>query len=164
MAESAGRTRPLVIGIGTEERSDDGIGLDVARSLRDRPSLGADVVEGPGDLLRLLEEWDGRRYVVLVDGMRSGAPPGTVQRWDQTQLGEFPATPAVSTHGFGLGDVLRMAHDLGRLPPTLVIFGIEVKITAPGRQRSAACRAAIDRVGDWIAWELAERAGAGADA
>lgn len=155
MREAPDGPRPLVIGIGTDDRSDDGIGLDVARSLAGRSGLDAEIREAPGDLLRLLDEWAGRPCVILVDAMRSGRAPGTIERWEDDQVDRMPPSLAVSTHGIGLADVLRLARDLGRRPPRVVVFGIEADDTAPGRNRSAACCAAVPRVGDRIVSELA---------
>ena len=154
MSEAPATSRPLVIGVGSDDRSDDGVGLDVARALRERPQLGADVIEGPGDLTRLLDAWDGRTFVVLVDAVRSGAAPGTIRRWERDEASQLPSETAVSTHGFSLPDVLQLARDLHRLPARLVVFGIEAQETGPGNVRSPPVRAAVETACHWIASEL----------
>ncbi len=149
--------RPLVIGLGAEARSDDGIGLDVVRALRTEPALPAEVVEGPADLSRLLDLWSGRPLVILVDAVRSGAPPGTVVRWDGGEATRLPSGLALSTHGLSLPDMLHLAAFLGRLPPRLVVFGIEAREFGPGTDRSPEVRGAVPDVCRRIVREIAGR-------
>jgi hydrogenase maturation protease len=146
--------RPLVVGLGNDDRSDDGIGLDVARALRRRPGVPADVVEGPGDLTRLLDDFAERERVILVDAIRSGAPPGTVHRWSRDEAAGLPAGTAISTHGFDVPSLLRLAVGLGRIPRDLTLFGIEALETGPGRTRTEPVRAAVAVVCDRIQAEL----------
>ncbi len=150
----AERSRALVIGLGADARSDDGVGLDVARELRQVPPFGAEVVEGPGDLSRLLDLWTGRPLVILVDAVRSGAPAGTVVRWDGEEAARLPTGYALSTHGFSLPDVLHLARFLGRLPRRLVLFGIEGREVGVGTERSPEVREAVPEVCRRIAQEL----------
>jgi len=151
--------RPLVVGIGNDDRSDDGVGLDVARALQRRPAVAADVREGPGDLTRLLDDFSSRSRVILVDAVRSGAPPGTVHRWGGDEAAGLPAGTAISTHGVDVPSLLRLAAGLGRSPDDLTLFGIEAQTIGPGRSRTAPVRAAVAVVCDRIEAELAARRG-----
>ena len=153
MAEAAERLRLLVVGLGTDDRSDDGIGRDVVRALGTGPGLPADLVEGPGDLTRLLELWEGREEVVLVDAVRSGAAPGTVHRWDADEAMGLPGEFGVSSHSLSLPSILRLARDLGRLPTRLLVYGIEVAETGPGSDRTEAVAASVPSVCRRIARE-----------
>jgi len=155
VSDAAGSGRALVIGLGHDDRCDDGAGLDVVRWLRQQPNVPADLREGPGDLSALLEVWTDHRYVVLVDAMRSGARPGEVRRWEQDEALALPAAVTVSSHGLALPDVLRLARDLHRLPEHIVVFGIEASTTGYGRERSPRIRAAVPIVARRILEELA---------
>jgi hydrogenase maturation protease len=150
----SGGARPIVIGLGTPDRSDDGAGPDVVRLLGSVPGFPADVAEGPQDLTRLLDAWEGRPLVVLVDAVRSGAAPGTVRRWERAEATRLPSGTPVSSHGLSLPDVLRLAERLGRLPPQLVLYGIEAETTGPGTARSAAVTAGVDAASRRIAAEV----------
>jgi hydrogenase maturation protease len=157
VAEDPDRSRPLVIGLGTDARSDDGVGLDVVRALRRDPVLRAEIVEGPGDLSRLLDLWSGRAFVVLVDAVRSGAAPGTIVRWDGGEAAHLPSGISLSTHGLSLTDILHLAGFLERLPTRLVVFGIEARETGVGTVRSPEVREAVPEVCRRIAREVADR-------
>ncbi len=163
MADPRPSARPLVVGLGNDDRSDDGAGLDVARALRDRPWIRADVADGPGDLTRLLVDFARRERVILVDAVRSGGAPGTVYRWEGDEVTGLSPGTTVSSHGLDLPTLLGLAAGLGRTPARLTVFGIEAAGTGPGRIRADAVRAAVAVVADRIESELgAPDRGAGA--
>lgn len=153
MPSATGR-RSLVIGLGTDERSDDGVGLDVARSLAHQGSCPAEVRAWPGELTGLVELWRGRANVVVVDAVRSGRPAGTVHRWEVRGPGTFPRSAPVSTHGLSLAEVVELARVLGSLPDRLVVYGVELGELGPGTGRSPAVAAAARRVSATILREL----------
>ena len=72
----------LVIGIGNEYRGDDGLGLIVARRLRERHLPKVTIMEIGGDLTVLGETWQGAETVILVDAVASGREPGTIYRFE----------------------------------------------------------------------------------
>lgn len=120
--------RLAVIGIGNQFRGDDGAGIWAARILREANLPGVTVLESSGEGATLMEAWDGFDSVVLVDAMRSSARIGTVRRFD---AGADPLPPNLfspqSTHAFGVAAAVELARVLNRLPPRLVIYGIEGK-------------------------------------
>jgi len=111
----------LVIGIGNPDRRDDGVGLAVARMIRNGHTV--EVVEKTGDLLELIELWDGARLAIVVDAVSSGRPPGTVIRIDTA--GSAIPERVHSTHGLGLQAAIELAREIGRLPDNLIFFAIE---------------------------------------
>ena len=113
----------LIIGCGNPDRGDDAAGLLVARKLHGR--------EHSGDMLSLLDLWDGFDEVVIIDAMLSGAQPGTIHRFnarDRIAGARF----LTSTHDFGLTEAIELARSLGQLPPSLTVYGIEAADCAAG--------------------------------
>ena len=145
--EKDGRaTEPLVIGLGSEHRGDDRSGLEVVRALRDRVRGAARLVEGPADATALLDLWEGREWVIVVDAVRSGRPPGAVVRLEVAP-GEVPGPlGATSTHGLSLADAVELSRSLGRLPARLTIFGIEAEELGVGDRMTPAVAAAVQEV------------------
>ncbi|MFN0149364.1 MAG: hydrogenase maturation protease [bacterium] len=132
----------LVIGAGNELRRDDAAGLETARRLVG--VAGVDVREARGDMTSLPELWDDTDRVVIVDAARSGAPAGTVHRFDATST-PLPATfGRGSTHALGVADAVEFARALGRLPATLIVYGIEGENFHAGEGLSAAVARAVD--------------------
>lgn len=145
---------PMVIGIGNPLRGDDAIGGEVAAKLRDSIGDGAEVIVQGGEPSGLMELWEGRGLVIVIDAVSSGNPPGTVLRMDAgTQ--ELPADYfAASTHLVGLAEAVELARSLGRLPEQLIVYGVEAKAFEPGAGLSDEARKGVDEVAMRIEEEL----------
>jgi hydrogenase maturation protease len=126
-AESGRASLPLVIGLGNEHRGDDRSGLDVVRALRPRLKGRARVEECLSEGLALLDVWCDADRVLVVDAVRSGAPPGTVHRFEPGDGSLAGFRTGTSTHGLSLAEACALAKGLGRLPRHLVIYGIEAE-------------------------------------
>jgi hydrogenase maturation protease len=121
-------TQPiLIIGIGNAYRRDDGMGLAVARALRQkRLPDGARVMEHGGEGASLIAAWRGAGTVILIDAASSGAAPGAILRFDAAAR-PLPRhlLAASTTHAFGVAEAIELARALGRLPSRLLFFGVE---------------------------------------
>ena len=135
----------LVIGVGNRLRGDDGASWGVLRRLRERGmQIGIDVSEQLCEPNDLLEAWQDRDAVVLVDTMRSGEPPGTIRRFDVS--GEpLPARlrGSVSTHGFGLHQAIELGRALHRLPGRVIVFAVEGRHFEAGATPSGEIEAVV---------------------
>lgn len=144
-------TGPVVIGVGNPWRGDDGVGIAVVRAVAAALGPGdgpVEVRELDGEPARLLEVWRDRPLAVVVDAVRTGAPPGTV----------LPAVPDVhgpaagGSHALGLADALRLGGALGRLPDRLEVVGVEGARFDPGDELdlSAPVAAAVPEARDLV--------------
>ncbi len=117
---------PLLLGIGNEFRSDDGAGIVVARLVAKAEPTGVEVREMSGEGMALIEAWKGRNTVILVDAVSSeGLIPGSIHQIDVPREALPAALFRRSTHDFGVAEAIAMSRQLGTLPPTLAIFGIQ---------------------------------------
>jgi hydrogenase maturation protease len=146
----------LIIGIGNEYRSDDAVGLLVARRLQAQKPSYAVILEATGEGTALMEAWKGAARVILVDAVTSEAPAGTIHQLDAQAGPMLPGLFALSTHAFGVAEAIELARVLGNLPARLVVFGIEGKRFIAGVGLSPeverAAREAVERIA-----QLAER-------
>jgi hydrogenase maturation protease len=117
----------LLIGVGNEYCGDDGAGLAVVRALKTRklpPAvrlLEAEMCDGAS----LLSLWRAQSQVILIDAVSSGAPAGTIYRFDALAQ-PLPANLCFrSTHGFGVADALALAYTLNQIPFALLVYAIE---------------------------------------
>lgn len=152
-----GGGRALVIGVGNDFRSDDRVGLIVARALRARAGTGCAVVEHDGETAGLLETWRGAETVVLVDALVSGAAAGTIHRFDAHTL-TLPRGLSCSTHGLGIAEAVALGRAMGRLPRRLVIYGIEGRDFEAGRALSPEVERAVPGVVRRVLEELSPEA------
>ena len=115
----------LVLGLGNELLSDDGVGILAARALAKELRGQADVVETALHGLALLELFLGYRQAIVVDAICTGAhPPGAILELDPADL-ETVESP--SPHYTGLPEMLTLAMQLKLdFPPDIKIIAMEV--------------------------------------
>ena len=149
----------LVIGVGNLHRGDDAVGLLVARRVRQRAPEGVRVLEHTGEGAALMEAWKGAGQVVLIDAVSSGGKPGAIIRVDCRRVdcrdwkgGSDPGL--VSSHGFGVAQAIQLAAVLGRLPPRMVLYGVEAGGFDPGAEPSPQVAGAVEQVADLVLKEL----------
>ena len=112
-----------VIGIGSPFGADQlgWLVIDALYAKRSLPDIELLHCRQPAELPQLLAGCD---KVILVDAMQAGDPAGTLRRFGPADL---PAVGlAVSSHGFGVSEGVRLAATLGCQPAELVILGLEI--------------------------------------
>jgi hydrogenase maturation protease len=141
----------LVIGVGNDLRGDDGVGLELARRLvaRQPPSTIA-VVAHRGEAVSTIELWRDSRAVIIVDAMRSGAPPGTILRLDASSAPIAWPRQGSSSHAIGLAGAIELSRALGTLPARVIVYGIEGARFEAGAALSAPVTGALDRLGSAV--------------
>jgi len=141
-------SRGVVLGMGNPWRRDDGAGPAVARRLTGRLPESVAIHTVGGDPAELLDALRGADLAVVVDATAStaGVEPGTVHRFDAT-AGPLPATfGRLSSHGLGLTEAIELARSLGRLPRSVLVYGIEGADFEPGQGLSPAVETAVRHV------------------
>jgi hydrogenase maturation protease len=126
MAEKRLCPRAMIIGVGNAYRSDDAVGLSVARRIRQTGlARGVTVIEADGEGTGLMDLWEDVELAILIDAVSSGADHGTIHRFDANEK-PLPADIfRLSTHAFGVAAAVELARELGRLPTRLIVYGIE---------------------------------------
>lgn len=149
--------RAVVLGVGNPFRKDDGAGPAVARRLDGRLPEGVTVAAVPGDAAGIVSALAGAGRAILVDATCSGAPPGTIRRWDAA-AGPLPAALAgVSSHGLGVAEAVELARALRQLPPSLTVYGIEGADFGMGEGLTPAVAAAVEEVAEGVVGEMIDR-------
>lgn len=133
----------IVIGIGNEFRGDDAAGLLVVRRLKKKQPAGVELQEQSGEAIALMETMDRADAVILVDAVQSGAEAGQIHRYDASEQAMPAQFLRCSTHNFSVHDAIEMARALGKLPPRLMVYGIEGSRFEPGAELSPAVQTAL---------------------
>ena len=94
----------------------------------------------------MIESWKDKQTVTLLDAINSGERHGNISRFhahDQPIPGRFFSS---LPHNFWVIEAVELARTLNRLPPCLIIYGIEGKNFEEGRGLSSAVRKAAGAV------------------
>lgn len=119
--------KTLILGLGNDMLTDDGVGLVVVRQLagplRDRTDV--EVCETTEMGLALLDFMEGFEQVILVDSIQTGrAEPGTLHEVEAHGVAQLTGrTP----HFLGVEDTLALGRELGlTMPQRVTVVAIEV--------------------------------------
>ena len=157
---SAGAGGVLVVGVGNDDRGDDGVGPRTARLLLEAwsadPPPGVRVVAWTGDPMGLMDLWAGTERLVLIDAVVSGARPGTCRRYGVDA--PFRADTGTSSHGFGLAAALALARALDTVPATVEVWGIEGRAFEVGAGMTPAVVEAVQALAERLRSQLEEDA------
>ncbi len=144
----------LVIGIGNDYRSDDGVGLVVARKMRAKILQEMLIIESSGDGAALMEAWEAASTVILIDAASSGAKPGTIYRFGVAQQ-PFPMGFSFhSTHSFGVAEAIGLARALQQIPSCLIVYAIEGENFSAGIDLFPEVAEAAQKVAEQVILEV----------
>ena len=150
--------KTLVLGLGNPILSDDGVGLQVVRQLKDRfdkPDLG--FVESSTAGLDLLDLIAGYDKLIIIDAIKTeGGEAGQIYKLSLEEL--RPTYHLASPHDINLATALELGRRLGMaLPQEIVIFAIEVvDVTTFGEKCTPIIETAITKAVRLVAKELSE--------
>lgn len=145
----------VVAGCGSPH-GDDQLGWRVVQLFNQRPQLPAEaiILRDCADLIGRLK---GCKRLNVVDACQSHSPIGEIKRfrWPDARIA---AERSRSRHGLTIDEALRLAERLGRLPPMVDVWAVEIGPCSPGHTMSPAALAAAAEVEAMIYDELCEAA------
>lgn len=144
----------IIIGIGNEYRSDDAVGLLVARTINQKQLPSVTVKEASGEGTSLMDAWQGFENVILVDAVSSGAKPGTFFRIRANEESVPKKFFHYSTHAFSIAEAVELARAMNTLPPNVMVYGIECANFAAGINLSSVVKEAAGWVIENIIEEI----------
>ena len=137
----------LVLGVGNILLEDEGIGVKVIEALEqlDRLPDGVDVVDGGTCGMDLLDVVADREHLIIVDAVKTGAPPGTVVVLRDDAVPAFFRTK-ISPHQLGLSDLLAATALMERSPARLTLIGIVPERMGTGLELSPGIAAKLEEL------------------
>ncbi|MDH3365220.1 MAG: hydrogenase maturation protease [Thermoplasmata archaeon] len=146
----------LVVGVGNPILSDDGVGIHIARRLKEIGIPGVDIEELPASGLELLDMVLGYDHVVIIDAIvTNGGTPGDVYNLEE---GDFERTVhGASPHGVNIATALALGRRLvgDRMPSSTRFIAVEAAdIVNVSENMTPAVAASAQSVVDELAAEL----------
>ena len=146
----------MIVGVGNPILSDDGVGIHVARKLRDLGLEGVDVEELPASGLELLDMVLGYDRVVIVDAIVTDE--GRPGEFHVLEENAFERTVHGSTpHGINIATALAMGRKIvpEKMPKEVFFVAIEAEdIVNVSESMTPAVAAAIPSIVDRIVSEF----------
>ena len=143
----------LMAGVGGPQ-GDEQSGGQVVALLARRPNLPARLVT-VSEGTPLIDELDRCTTLIVVEACRGGSLIGAISRleWPDPRIRQHHNH---SAHGVKLCNSLELVERLGRMPPKVVIFGIEIGGGLPGDAMSPAVMQAVTKLEEMIFAEICE--------
>ncbi|MCR4417781.1 MAG: hydrogenase maturation protease [Ignavibacteria bacterium] len=143
--------RQKIIGIGNEFRSDDAVGLIVARKLKELyPDF--DIIESDGNGTDLLNYFQNYDKLIIIDAAISENPEdiGRIKEIKVTDDLDFSEINLFSSHAFSLLSALRLAKQLNILPKELYLYLIFSNNFSFGQEISQKVKESSEKILDII--------------
>ena len=122
-----------VIALGSSHGDDQAAWIAAAR-LRDRVASNVRVV-AVSEPTRLLDHLAGCSKLIVVDACCGESDAGSVVRFEWPNE-RVVALRSSSSHHVGLTEVLQLADALGKIPPQVLVYAIQIQSTHPGDELS----------------------------
>ncbi|TNF72199.1 MAG: hydrogenase maturation protease, partial [Bacteroidetes bacterium] len=116
----------LILGLGNILLGDEGVGVRVIEQLLTHPlPEEIEVIDGGTAGYELINFFEGKEKVIIVDAVKTDDTPGSVYKMDLSVVQE-DETVQLSLHQIGLKNVFKMAS-LMDLNPEVTLVGIVPK-------------------------------------
>jgi hydrogenase maturation protease len=130
MSGSEGQHRPrtLIVGVGNPILSDDGVGIHIARKLKELELDGVDVEELPASGLELLDMVLGYDRVVIIDAIvTDGGKPGEFHVLEEDAFER--TVHGASPHGINIATALAMGRKIvpDKMPGQVFFVAVEAQ-------------------------------------
>ena len=144
----------LVLGVGNELLSDEGIGVHTIKELSKRelpPEV--EIMEGGTDGFGLIHIITDTDRLIVIDSVKGGGEPGTLYKFDIKDAPKTPDLFKTSIHQIGILEVINLSNLIGKTPETTVI-GVEPKSILTSMELTNEIQAKIPRVIELILEEI----------
>ena len=150
--------RNRIVGVGSPH-GDDQVGWRVVELLAEEHFPDAEVI-AIRSASQLVDCFSECQRAIVVDACQTGSVPGTITRleWPDARMAR-PRGP--STHGLGVVGAIELADRLGRLPPEVILYGVEMGACRPATPLSPAVESVLPELARRVGHEMRRAASEG---
>ncbi len=146
-----------IIGVGNILMQDEGVGVHAVNAFQERYSVPdtVEIVDGGTAGFGLLEFFEGRDKVLIVDAVDFGREPGFI---DVLENDAIPARfgAKASLHHLGLLEVISVTNLMGTTPKELCLIGIQPKTIELGLDMTPGIWDKVDAIIERMITKLRE--------
>lgn len=148
------RAPVLVVGVGNILRKDDGFADAVLKILETKELPSAvELFDAGTSAIDLMDVFNGRRKLIVLDAVRGGQAPGTLFRFSPDQV-ENGALPMNSLHQVGLLETLKLGELVDCKPDETVVIGVQPADTGLGIGLSPEVESAVEKAAELVLKEI----------
>ncbi|MBC8185806.1 HyaD/HybD family hydrogenase maturation endopeptidase [candidate division KSB1 bacterium] len=154
--KNAEQKKVLILGVGNELLSDEGIGIHTVKELSKKelpPEV--EVMDGGTDGFSLINVIVEADRLILIDCVRGGSKPGTIYKFDIEDAPSCSDKFKTSVHQISILEVIHLSELVGKTPETTV-FGVEPKSISTSMELTSDVKAKIPRVIELVLEEVDE--------
>ena len=135
MTTDQGKRDIVVLGLGNPLYTDEGIGPAIiewfCEYAEKYPSV--DFIDAGTGGMFFLYLFANRHKAIFIDCAYMGTKSGTIKRFEPSEVKSIKQLAHQSLHEADLLNIINLSKELGQLPQSIVIFGIEPKIIELGQ-------------------------------
>ncbi|WP_083771324.1 hydrogenase maturation protease [Acetohalobium arabaticum] len=155
------KSKLTVIGMGSLIKSDDGIGIQILRKLKENEELKeVPLLEVGTSPMNYLEKISNSKIIIGIDAVYGGEGPGSIYRFTLDEI-ERKGETRKDAHGFSLPDVIELARARTGFPIEVIIYGIEPLDLSLNIQLSSPVKKALPKAVTEIKKEIKQISSAG---
>lgn len=150
--------KAVVLGVGNILLADEGVGVRAVEAL-ERDYVLPDVVtvvDAGTSGMEMLEDLSHLDFLLVVDAIAAGQPPGTLVRLAGDEVPVF-FRRNLSPHGIGLSDVLAALEFMGAEPRETLILGVQPVSMALSTELTPVIAACVPELVAQVVEELTAR-------
>jgi hydrogenase maturation protease len=142
----------LVLGIGNNLLTDEGVGIHVIELLEKQYPNRKDIsfVDGGTLSFTLADYLANHQQLIVVDAARIGGKPGEMACFEGSEMDRYLTGNRQSVHEVGLMDLLDICKLQGHYPEKRALVGIEPESLDWGEQPSASVVPAVGKAADKV--------------
>jgi hydrogenase maturation protease len=140
----------LIAGVGSPYRHDDGIGIKIIKILKEQNNPNFTLFDGGTDGFSLIDKLQEHEQAIIIDAVAMNADPGAVRVFSPNEAKLHVQNDALSTHGFGLAEMLNLVEEL-EIKTDIKVIGIQSKDISLGEGLSDVVSSQIPRVLEIVA-------------
>ncbi len=144
----------LIVGVGNILRKDDGFAdavLEILEAKELPPHI--ELFDAGTSAIDLMDVFNGRRKLIVLDAVRGGQAPGTLYRFSPDEV-ENGALPMNSLHQVGLLETLKLGELVDCKPQETVVIGVQPADTGLGIGLSPEVQGAVEKAVDLVMKEI----------